>query len=517
MTMLKIKVLKELGYDIAASNFANTTTSHRNTLTCAQEGYGQQTGDINSTPESFTLVLDLESPQVLGNNLSKTPCILQHLSINQPLSVRANSRNSAPELKYSAFQVNPVLIKRHNSIKHTTILAALPSEANWVHIANFVLLQKELIPAIAVTMTLILNLIFSHSSPDTRSLHEERFLLKPVILSIAGDTFKHYQRSAHIGIFLFTDPTIASHNDFHPEILTRLFTNVQARSATANLMGIEGVFIKRDPSKSGVTVDPLLIPRRLLKTPLFWLSFADLPPYITELHLHVILVAAFDIRDTTGIFLDHSNVNAPQRPSSFLKTPLMIVTFRAADNMKRLMCSIPAFNDVLDHLAHGSSPSPNPSRASIAIQHGARGPSSDTLPLPPTFLTRAALDALAIQQDFPIDTHGRHHSTKRSHEVHHTDPPDLSSTERLKALNLLHYHATHDPTTETMTSILQVLASIPSPLPQHTDLITQWINTITHSEYFRMVDTRLWTPIASSTSTDTSETVTMEEGDITAA
>jgi len=195
----------------------------------------------------------------------------------------------------------------------------------------------------------------------------------------------------------------------------------------------------------------------------------------------------------------------------------MTVTFHAADNMKRLMCSISAFNAVLDHLAHGEDPPPPPSRASIAILHGARGPSSDTLPLSPTFLTRDALHELAIKPDFPIDAHGRHHSTKRSHETLNTAPPDLSSTERLKALNLLHYHATHDPTTDTMTSIFQCLATIPDALPRHTDLITQWINSITHSQYFRMVDTSLWAPIPPSMSVDSSEVVTMEEENGTAA
>ena len=187
------------------------------------------------------------------------------------------------------------------------------------------------------------------------------------------------------------------------------------------------------------------------------------------------------------------------------------VTFHAADNMKRLMCSISAFNAVLDHLAHGEDPPPSPSRASIAILHGARGPSSDTLPLSPTFLTRHALHDLAIRPDFPIDAHGRHHSTKRSHEALNTAPPDLSITERIKALNLLHYHATHDPTTDTLTAILQCLAAIPDTLPRHSDLITEWINSIAHPQYFRMVDTRLWAPISPSTLANSEETMEDED------
>jgi len=115
------------------------------------------------------------------------------------------------------------------------------------------------------------------------------------------------------------------------------------------------------------------------------------------------------------------------------------------------------------------------------------------------------MEDLAISPDFPNDALGRHHSTKRSHEIRGTHPPDLSHTDRIKALNLLHYHATHDLTSETLNAILQCLAAIPDTRSFPFELITESINSSFRLQHFRMVDTRLWAPISSSTSEETME------------
>jgi hypothetical protein len=347
-------------------------------------------------------------------------------------------------------------------------------------------------------MRCIRTLITSHSPPEDHADINRRLIIKPVLLKYNGDTTLHKFEDTHqTGIFCFTDPETKSHTDFHQELLTRLFTDTQATAAIADLLGFVGVFTKHLPHQSGIRVNSSDIPTALAKRRIYWLSLANVPHWLNECHLHIILVWSFKIMDIGCIFPHCANLNTAQTSMEYRKLPHYIITFNGVENMKRLINSSRQFNEVIVHLNNSrgfqsgiNTPLP---RVSLAILHGSSGPTANTPIITPELLSMTTLNALVSDKNFPASVEAP--TAKRSHEEEEDDDsPELCLPSRLKALDLVCHHMANDPSDDTIQALFLRMAAIEDLINTHNDILTQGIAHLYGGQYFQVVDTRLWTP-----------------------
>jgi hypothetical protein len=543
--------LKANGYNIARDNFTQSegnSASAYSALASLQAATTQTFGDLGSTPTTFSRVLNVDAPQNVGAGLglSSGNTIPAYLYINRqllqgrkPTWANAAQPSTPAPPNISSYEVVPVYTPRTAGMNCSTIANATANDRNWVHILNFVMLSAAVRPALAAVCRLIRLKLLHHMPNVDPTLLFGLIIIKTSHAHLIGtdsahlNAMKRYGDGPMLTIHMDRDPNNPDNQQIYELTMQCLIQSSRASSASANLMGIQGVFTAPLATRSPMAVDVQYIPRSLPKHSYSWLLLSGVPRWCTSVHLQCILQAGFAMHAIHLIFPYLDAYNAAQSDMAARLTPSLVICVYTHADARSLLRSQDSLCDAIRSLdreyaartaGHDSSWS---ILALTAMPHCTVHPPTATTPrLRYKPMSTTTLDEYVDAPDGPRDPQAPPPKAKRSRSTTHSDQsdedsdevdPDVPSTDNTPGLlptaqyrhtlDSIQHQLSTDPTDDSIRLVLDTLNK--SLRPHHLPRLQDWITGCASGEFataciqswiarhhgpsFQLVDSSEWT------------------------
>ena len=322
----KVNKLIQLNYDIDPVELQDRNSPLCRVFGMFQATNGQVIGDVTSTADSLSVIVNLRNPQAIGERSSERGAIPPIQRVTMQIAV--NETTQKYQQVYATFDV--VAVCKHRS--HNESMAAHMSHqvhaGKWNHIANVSLFHEDLAPALPM-LSQHLKMMMCQSLTDTQqACLAPRMMITLMKHHYVGTTSVRLDelKSPGLAVYMFLDPSVPAHHDIKERVLVELLAGVKNLSAEAMLGGIRLLITKTPTGEASNHVQAKYIIPSVTKPKQYWICVSNLPAWFTSHCIYIILTWSFGLTGVVNVFKTLDSFNEPAVPNEQQATPSTIIS-----------------------------------------------------------------------------------------------------------------------------------------------------------------------------------------------
>jgi hypothetical protein len=350
--------LTELGYDINATQFMDSSSRLYQSLVRTTPLTAQIDGDMFTTRNHLGIILDLNLPQWTGDYSPSHPVIPEHLALDIVTESSVMTNKEAQQhisVKHNTVDVIPIHMPREIDMT----IKKQAQAPTWFHVLNIVIGRPELMDHLDTYIRLLRQVIFEPLTEQQTNSLASRLIIAPSHFTFVGDPTRAHKLDRAVlnrGLVMKVklDTSDEEHHLIQMKVLLHLMKEPHARTLSAELRGLPVFLATPIPHGPAKNVQAELVPAAISNLRQYWVILHGLPREYTPHHLLSLLTWTLDCKGIKHIFQARDSMNKKNFPATSRILPSYIIIVDRGLHVQELV----AAKDLIKTLLQSEQRSP---------------------------------------------------------------------------------------------------------------------------------------------------------------